>query len=232
MSSRYAIYYSPEAQSPLSAFGNAWLGRDTESGLDVPRLRAEALAPEAVASATALPARYGFHATLKPPFRLRPPYTETDLRKSMASFAASQPPVATPPLELTVIGSFIALAPARPAEELDDLARNCVVFFDLYRRPPDRDELKRRRAVGLSPRQNELLERFGYPFVLDEFRFHMTLTGKVADQELRRSLFATLRRLVEPFSGRAVTVREICLFRQEGPERRFTCVQRMPLTGR
>ena len=61
---RYAIYYLPPAGA-LADFGARWLGWDVRRGaaavqLDLPGLR----------DATEAPRKYGFHGTLKPPFRL------------------------------------------------------------------------------------------------------------------------------------------------------------------
>ena len=52
-------------------------------------------------------------------------------------------------------------------------------------------ELARRNPASLTPRQRELLKTWGYPYVLDEFRFHLTLTDRVGDErrpEVERAL--------------------------------------------
>ena len=66
---RHAIYFAPPAGSPLAEFGADWLGWDPATGrgrdgFDLPGL------PRRRAELVATPARYGFHATLKAPFRL------------------------------------------------------------------------------------------------------------------------------------------------------------------
>ena len=48
-----------------------------------------------------------------------------------------------------------------------------------FARPPGAAELERRRKAGLSAAQEKMLLRWGYPYVLDEFRFHLTLTGRL-----------------------------------------------------
>ena len=48
---------------------------------------------------------------------------------------------------------------------------------------------QRRRPETLSPRQRELLHRRGYPFVMEEFRFHPRLTGGLPQDRL--AAFAT-----------------------------------------
>lgn len=226
---RYAIYYAPERGSALAGFGESWLGRSAETGRPVPRLRLPGVSRAAVEAATREPARYGFHATLKPPFRLAAGVRPERFLDSVRSFARNRRPVSAPPLELTAIASFLALAPEAAAPELYRLAADCVLFFDVFRRPPDRKELARRRARGLSARQEALLGRFGYPFVLEEYRFHLTLTGRVEDAALRERLFTALGGLALPFRGRALEVRELCVFEQPGPDRDFALIHRFPL---
>jgi putative phosphonate metabolism protein len=227
---RYAIYYAPERGSALAGFGDSWLGRSAETG-PAPRLPVPGVPRAVLDAATREPARYGFHATLKPPFRLAPGVSPDQFLDRVGSFARTQAPVCAPPLELTAIASFLALAPESTSPDLYRLAANCVVFFDVFRRPPDDKELARRRAQGLTPRQEALLTRFGYPYVLEEYRFHLTLTGKVSDAALRERLFTALGRLVQPFRDQALEVRELCVFEQSGPEQDFALIRRFPLQG-
>lgn len=226
---RYAIYYAPEAGSDLAAFGDSWLGRSAVTGNAVHRPSCPGLAQAEADEAVTTPARYGFHGTLKAPFHLDKGVTETQLMDRAEEFASGQPAVDALPLKLTAIGSFLALTPARVAPALDKLAASCVVFFDVFRRAPGASEHKRRQAPGLTPRQRELLERFGYPFVLEEFRFHLTLTGKVGDTSLRERLFKALTPLVRPLCREPLSVRELCVFQQPGPGSGFRILRRFPL---
>src|SRR5262249_15418366 len=129
------------------------------------------------AALTHAPRVYGFHATLKAPFRLLPTLAEADLRTELERFAAS--PRAVPVIEPTVqaLGQSIALVPERADASLDRLAVDCVTAFDRFRRPMAPEERRKRLSSGLSNRQIEYLDRWGYPYVFEEFRFHMTLTG-------------------------------------------------------
>lgn len=226
---RYAIYYAPERGSALAEFGETWLGRSAETGRPAPRIPLPGVPRAVVNAATREPSRYGFHATLKPPFRLAAGVSSDQFLDTVRTFARTQAPVSAPPLELTAIASFLALAPESTSPELYRLAANCVMFFDVFRRPPDKKELARRRAQGLSARQEALLTRFGYPFVLEEYRFHLTLTGRVPDAALRDRLFTALGSLVQPFRDQALEVRELCVFEQPGPDRDFALIRRFPL---
>ena len=53
--------------------------------------------------------------------------------------------------------------------------------LDPFRAPLTPSERARRRPEDLDPRRRALLDRWGYPHVFEAFRFHMTLTGRLAD---------------------------------------------------
>jgi hypothetical protein len=69
--------------------------------------------------------------------------------------------------------------PGAEAPGLHALAAEVVERFDDFRAPMTRAELARHDHASLTPRQRELLKRWGYPYVLDEFRFHLTLTDRI-----------------------------------------------------
>ena len=161
---RYAIYYTPAAGSALARFGEAWFARKAPC-LDAPR-------------------RYGFHGTLKAPFRLANGTSEAELLLAAERFAAERGALRGPSLRPAVLAGFLALMPSEPFEELDRLAADCVAAFDRFRAPPGEAELARRRRAGLSASQEALLRRWGYPYVMEAFRFHMTLTGRLDEAGL------------------------------------------------
>ena len=134
----------------------------------------------------------------------------------------------SPRCSCSEIGDFLALVPADPAPALSRLADACVAEFDAYRAPPDAAELAKRHAAGLTPRQAELLARWGYPYVLDEFRFHLTLTGPIADPTERTRVAGLLQPLVAPLLGQPMPVRELCLFHQPDRATPFRLIQRIP----
>src|SRR5438445_432365 len=80
-------------------------------------------------------------------------------------------------------------------------------------------------ATGLSARQAELLARWGYPYVHDEFRFHMTLTGPIADDE-RPAFLASLVKAYDGLSGDHLELGAISLMRQDDRTSRFHVVAR------
>jgi putative phosphonate metabolism protein len=228
MSERYAIYFAPAAGSELARFGDRWLGRDAETGKSVQQPELDGLDADRLRALTEAPRHYGFHGTLKPPFHLANGCDVDDLRRAMAGFAARQAPFEIAVLHRREIGDFLALVPPDPVPALSSLADACVTEFDAYRAPPDAGELAKRHAAGLTPRQAELLARWGYPYVLDELRFHLTLTGPIADPTERTRVAGLLHPLVAPLLRQPVPVRELSLFHQPDRATPFRLIQRIP----
>jgi len=75
-----------------------------------------------------------------------------------------------------------------------------------------------------------MLVRYGYPYVLDTWFFHMTLTRRLSEQE-----HAAWRPAAERFFAAATSVRrrvvDICLFTQAGPGQPFVIAERAALGG-
>lgn len=218
---RYAIYYAPPKGGALAAFGASWLGRDAESGRDIP--------PEGPEGWISTPRKYGFHGTLKPPFRLAEGMTEAGLREALKGLAASKAPLRCAPLRLARLGRFLALVPSKPSDDLRELAACCVMGMDKFRAPLTDADIERRRSAGLTPRQDELMLEWGYPYVLEEFRFHLTLTGALGDDEIRKAE-ALLAPLVAPFCEGDFEIGELTLFIEEGASG-FRIIDRFPLAG-
>ncbi len=223
---RLGIYYAPPAGSSLATFGATWLGWDAEAG--------RALRPDPMPTLprdwdeiTRTPRRYGFHATLKPPFRLVDWRSADQLDLAIAEFARGQATVEVAPLVAVVEHGFLSLRPGAPCPALDALAAACVEGLDDFRAPPDETELARRRKVGLSPRQDAHLTRWGYPYVMEDFAFHLTLTGHVGDT-VAAEVAAALAPQLAPHLADALAVREVCLFGEpdHGP---FRLLKRYPL---
>ena len=219
---RYAIYYLPP-DGALAEFGAAWLGWDCLSGTPVAQPEVEG-----ITEATDAPRKYGFHATLKPPFRLNEGRSSEDLHAAIAELAAGLPPVALDGLTLDRLGHFLALRPVGDTSALSDLAAQCVTGLDQFRAPPPPEELTRRRKAGLPPRQEALLQQWGYPYVLDEFRFHMTLSGSLIENDLARFQDQIARRL--PALPCPYVIDSIALAGQR-PDGMFALIERFALLG-
>jgi putative phosphonate metabolism protein len=225
MTSRYAIYYAPGDTTNLWRFGTGWIGRDPLSGELLPHPQIDGLDAGFIAAATESPRHYGFHATLKPPFALAPGTYAAHLVHALDQFAAAQTPFAAPKIELARLGSFLAFTLAEPDQRMTALAEACVRDFDRFRAPPDEAETARRRNAGLSARQEELLAQWGYPYVFDQFRFHMSLTGTLPEADL--DLIAeALRPVVGPFCAAPLPVDSLCLYWQKDRATPFTLIKR------
>ena len=191
---RYAIYYTPPAEDPLTRRAAHWLGRDPFSGESLAQPAVPGFAEPVFRELTSDARRYGFHATMKAPFELAEDRSEAALVAAFEAFAASIRAFTLPELVLGQIGRFFALVPAEWSPELQMLADNCVSRLDGFRAPLSAQDYARRDPDKLGAQQREHLVHWGYPYVFDEFRFHMTLTAQIdpADQ-------AAMRQAIESF---------------------------------
>lgn len=195
MFQRYAIYFTP-APGPLADFGAAWLGWDAVTGRAVRHPNISGL-PRPVSEITETPRKYGLHATIKPPFRRRPDTDESTLCAALAAFCADQPIIALNGLRVAQLGRFLALRPVGDESKLNTMAADAVRAFDTFRAPLTDPELRKRREGGLTVAQDALLRAWGYPYVMEEFRFHITLTGKLPKAE-GRALVDRLQEVLAP----------------------------------
>ncbi|QDC07896.1 DUF1045 domain-containing protein [Oceanicola sp. D3] len=222
--SRYAVYYAPP-EGPLARFGAQWLGWDAAAGAEVAQPEKTGLDMRAITKA---PRAYGFHGTIKPPFRLAEGQSAAALEAALAEFCAGAAPVVLEGLTLAQIGSFLALVPEGDATPLAALAGQAVQALDRFRAQPGPEELARRRGAGLTPRQDALLLRWGYPYVMEEFRFHLTLTGKLAPPQAEAAE-AVLRQELEGLLPRPFPIDALCLFGEGAEDGRFRLICRFPL---
>jgi len=225
---RYAIYYAPPPGSDLDRFGAHLLGYDAFAGVDLPFPDGILQAVSDWRDLTSDPRKYGFHATLKAPMALADGKTEGELIAACAAFAAT--PRAIPVIR-PVVGSiegFIAIIPAEPPPELIQLAADCVSAFDSFRAPLREADRIRRKPSQLTPAQREHLDRWGYPYVMDDFRFHMTLTGRLGAGRLE-TLLKVLGQRFAALELPALPIDRIALFRQESVVSRFRIVEHWKL---
>ncbi|MCW5258101.1 DUF1045 domain-containing protein [Verminephrobacter aporrectodeae subsp. tuberculatae] len=211
---RYAVYFAPRPGSPGWLAGSRWLGRCAATRQAMPQPEIDGVAAADLHRLTAAPRRYGWHATLKAPFALAPGIDRAALHQAVQALARSLRPFDLPPLEVARMDDFLALLPmpVPPANAaIDALAAACVTQLQPLAAPLSDADLARRRRAALTPRQDELLQRWGYPFVLGEFRFHLSLTGSLrqADRQtqalLQDAARAFFRKLpAQPFDGLAL----------------------------
>jgi hypothetical protein len=233
---RFALYAVPARDHPLTRLAASWLGRDAWTGEAVAHPAAAttpALAGlEDLEAATAFPRTYGFHGTLKAPFRLAPARTEAAMRDFARRFAAAWRPLPPASLVPRPVGRFVALVPAHPCPGLDRLAARTVSAFEPFRAPLCPAERARRLAGGLTARQAGYLDRWGYPYVRRDFAFHMTLTGPLADPVARRAYGEAFAGLAARALAAPVDLGWLALFRQTGGRGPFTIVEAWRLGDR
>lgn len=217
---RVAIYYAPEDDSDLAAFAHSWLGLGSAP---------PGFTPFAPADWTAIvqsPRHYGFHATLKPPFPLRDGVLWQDVATAAERFASARKPFPLPELQLSTLSSFLALTAVSPSSELSELAASCVREFEPFRRPPTTAELDARRQGVRNARQLEHIEKWGYPYVFDEWQFHMTLTSSLRDEAQRTQVELLLQPRLATLLRSPLTVDSICVFLQDDRQEPFRMVTR------
>jgi hypothetical protein len=176
---RLAVYFAPPPDSPWWQAGSQWLGRCAAGGTIKPIPAIHGISDEAFHQVTAAPRRYGWHATLKAPFTLAAGADASLLREALTKIAASSSAFEMPPLKVALLGDFLAIVPQTRSTEADAVATRCVMELHALAAPLSATELQRRRQAPLSPAQEAHLERWGYPFVLDEFQLHCSLTGSL-----------------------------------------------------
>jgi putative phosphonate metabolism protein len=222
---RIALYYAPGTDDPLHQRASAWLGRDAASGAQI---TPPAIAGVDIAEVTADARGYGFHATLKPPFRV-----QGDIQAALATarnFAARTAPFTLPPLQITDLDGFLALRESTPCPALHALADGAVAALDAHRAPATEAEIARRKPEKLSPRQREYLAAWGYPYVFAEWRFHMTLTRRLTPAE-KAIILPTVTDALGDTPAISRTVTDICIFAQAAPGAPFTILERLKLRG-
>ncbi|WP_334407865.1 DUF1045 domain-containing protein [Bradyrhizobium sp. AZCC 2289] len=221
---RYAIYYAPAPGSVLDRFGADLLGYDAYRGDDLPFPRDLTLATPDWRDLTQDPRKYGFHATLKAPMALALGRTEAQLAAACEAFAGTARSI--PAIEPVVdsISGFIAVMPAKPSAELLQFVGDVTREFDSFRAPLTAGDRARRNPAKLTPRQCEYLDRWGYPYVMEEFRFHMTLTGRL-DEARREPVMAMLRDRFSAIGLKTLAIDRVALFRQDHADSRFRIIQ-------
>lgn len=223
---RFAVYYVPPRDSDLARFGAAWLGWDIDGAEPVDQPDIPGLEP-----ITRQPRRYGFHGTLRAPFRLAEGVSAAAVAAKLDELTEVCAPAQGGGLELARIGGFLALVPVSGGSGPDGIGRiaaACLRATDPLRAPPGAQELARRRRARLSPRQEALLQRWGYPYVLDQFRFHLTLTGPLPEAGIglwRQRLAERLPVLPVPFRLHSIALVG------ERPDGRFETIRRFALRG-
>ncbi|WP_371225481.1 DUF1045 domain-containing protein [Roseovarius sp. 2305UL8-3] len=223
---RYAIYVVPDGNA-LADFGASWLGWDVVRGVPLPH-------PETdlpIEDITKTPRKYGFHGTVHWPVTLSDPSEAglAQLTEAVAGFCASRRAIELESLELARLGRFLALVPTRDEAALKDMAADLVRLLQPFRAPVSEAAIARRRAGHLSPEQDALLTKWGYPYVMDQFRYHMTLTGKLSKAQLPK-VEAVLNTLLQAVLPQPFVIDALSLVGEDNAGR-FHVIETFPFRG-
>jgi 2'-5' RNA ligase len=221
MTIRYAVYFAPGKASGWQSFGAQWLGRSEFDLQPLPLCALDGITSNQLEELTRVPRRYGFHATLKAPFRLAPGVAASELTDRMAKLARLLRPLPLGAMTVVTLGNFVALVPCAAVDGLHGLAEACVTELDDLRAPLAAHELSRRVKEPLDARATELLKLCGDPHVLERYQMHFTLTGPVTAQEaarVTRVVTAPIERLnrQEP-----LVLDRLCLFMEPAADSAF-----------
>ncbi|MEM1401285.1 MAG: DUF1045 domain-containing protein [Pseudomonadota bacterium] len=223
-SERYALYYCPPEDSDIGRFGQEWLSpthrRPPDFVDDV----------ELWTRATKSPAHYGFHGTLKAPFRLADHVSEAEFLTAVETAAENLAPFNAPPVQVTKLGPYCAFTFAQPSKEMAALHRTCVVEFELFRAPLNEAETAKRLRASLTSDQRALLNKYGYPYVLEEFRFHLTLAGPLEKPDNKKIHNIILYETAH-ISPQPLPVTDLCVFYQRDKDTSFNLLRRFSLNG-
>lgn len=228
MTERFAVYYAPAIESALWARAAAWLGRDAATGAEQPAGGGQDA--ERIFAVTQSARRYGFHATLKAPMALAEGFSRAALEAAVAAFAERTAAVRIEKLVLRSLGGFLALVPGVQDDALTGFAQAVVEAFEPFRAPMSEKDRAKRTASGLTARQADYLDRFGYPYVGEEFRFHMTLTDRLKAEDAAVVTDAA-EKFFADFTGRPLAVDRLVLFHEAAPGAPFTRLASFALKG-
>lgn len=217
-SQRFAIYFTFAADHPLYRKATQWLGHCIYNQT-TPTGAIFSPAAEKFRNVQQA-AQYGFHATLKPPFRLQAGTTQSELETCVQDFTSGLQAFTCSPLKVDSIGNFVALVADENCDDLNHLAAQCVQHFEPFRASLNESELQKRLRSPLTLHQQALLRQWGYPFVLDEFRFHMTLTDRLPGNMINQARQQLVLEFA-PFLSSRLSVDRIGLCHQAKPEDPF-----------
>ncbi len=226
---RVAIYAAPAPGTDGWERGSEWLGRCAFRRCGLPMPVIDGVDPSVQTALTADPRRYGWHATLKAPFRLAPAAHLWALRDGLADICRDHRAIELGDLQVARLGSFLALRPADPPAALGTLADDCVQRLQPLAAPLSEDELARRRRAPLTPEEDALMLAWGYPWVLHRFRFHFSLTGPlhgVSDETVERLQVAAS----EHFAGLPpMRLDRLSIFIEAAPGADFVLLEQLEL---
>lgn len=224
-SPRYAIYFAPSAETLLWKTGSEWLGRDAYSGSPVERREFPGTRDEDIDRLTSSASHYGFHATMKAPFVLKEGFTEDQLLKHLESFSLEQSSFEAK-LSVRPLGQFLALRLLSGMEQMRQLHEDCVRKFDKFRAPLTMEDIERRRKANLSPDQDARMLEWGYPYIFDDFRWHMTLSNRILSDSTRDKMLEHVQAFFKDVIAKPILIDGVAVYRQVDRNAPFNIIGR------
>jgi Protein of unknown function (DUF1045) len=218
---RYAIYFCPASDTALGRLGQNWLAASPHApeltGISTERRNALLFKVR----------RYGWHATIRAPFMPAVDVAYDDVRRAVASVAHACASFELP-LHIHRLAGFLALRPCVDGAAPKQLAAICLTAL-LPLCAPLSNEVLERRSVGLDADEAGLLQGYGYPYVLDRYRFHLTLSAPATESEEN-----AMREWLEPRVAELPSTRmdALSICREATPGGAFELVERIPLRAR
>ncbi len=182
---RVAIYFLPKKNSSLENFGKNLLGRDINKKKKISLTRRQKYFInrgftyfDELKNYCEQPAKYGFHATLKAPFRLKRNVKTKNFYDVISHIATQHSRFKIKGLKIVYSKKFTFITSRKPNKLLINLENDLVKHLDTFRAELNKTEIKKRIPDSLTFKQNKYLKEWGYPFVFDQFKFHMTLMNQ------------------------------------------------------
>ena len=215
---RYAIYYVPSENSELDLFGKCWLGWDPYKGVETTKSDLSKLPSfKKFSSLVLTPKQYGFHGTIKAPFRLKNEYTYNDLENKVREISKQIHSFYFDQLIIKKLGNFIGLIPTNNLK-INAVSNKFVEELDYLRDELSESEIKKRKPHKLTSNQKQMLFKWGYPYVFNEFKFHLTLTSKLNVVEIDE-VFRSLQNILKQVNLNKISFNNICIFGQKNDEK-------------
>lgn len=230
MATRYALYYAPDIDSDLWRRATQWVGRDAATGQDLAAPITIGVDASQLHDLTTSPRRYGIHATLKPPMYLAEGYNFQSLLERVSSFCAEQKPVVIGRLNPALVFGFLALVPVTQSDKLADFAASCIKNFDDLRAPMDAQTRAKRLDAGLTAREIELLDAYGYPYIFEFFRWHITLSNQL-DAAFQDKMLTAAQKWFAPALAKPIKISGLSIYKEEEAGAPFSRVVDVPFGG-
>lgn len=225
---RHAAYFAPAFNSQAWDLGSQWLGRCARNSTLLEQPKLEKISSELFENLTRTPRLYGWHATLKAPFELNLNLRPEELRAAFKQLAHNTVASFHLPLKLVELGDFLALVPSQPSPDLQKFAERCVRELHSFALPLSESELQRRTRADLTDRQKELLGEWAYPFVMEQFQFHLTLSGSLQhiEQQVKEDLKTAAQTWFAPLLEDGLLIDSVTWFTQDQKNGNFHWVER------